>query len=429
MTSRSVWIVLSCALAHPAIAHAQPSPVAPPGPAPPEPRPASPAAIQLEIHGFTGGSLYVQNAGMGPTNGGGAWYISGEPGHDRWSLGGDVRQTRFSISAAGAPVFHGAVPKATIEFDLFGGNGAGAFGDVSVLPRLRLAYAELKWAHTTLQVGQTHSLVLAMTPTTVGHIAFPLTYAAGTIGWRFPGIFAYQTIPLAGKDTSLELAAMIARAAWQNPSNAPFADTSPGSGDGKPFVSQDGFGVGLGEASGLPQLEVRAKLKSPRVEGFVAGHAHRVDRTGTGTSSGPQIDLDVLAANAGFKLNLAPLTVQGSGYVGKNLAPLVGSLLQFQGPSSGDIHEWGVWGQAGYVVAPGLGVWALAAESRPRQSELRNAGLTRLRNIVASGMVRYQDGSYALGLEVTRWWTRKAAGVDITSLSGDQIMLSANYTF
>ena len=465
MPSRCTWTLVACALVRATAArgqpapstsspteevppaHARPAPAAPPpvpatsaaeAPAPaaasppvaPAPPPsAKPPPIRLELHGFAGGSIYLQDAGLGPNHGGGAWYVTGEPARDAWSLGGDVRQTRLNVAAVGAPVMHGAIPRAVIEIDLFGGNGAGAFGDASVVPRLRQAYAELAWETTKVQVGQTHSLVLAMTPTTVGHVAFPLTYTAGTIGWRFPGIFVYRTVALPGPDTTAEIAVMIARAAWQNPSNAPFADSQPGSGDGKPYVSQDALGIGLGEASGLPQVEVRARFKRPHIEGFAAGHAHRVDRSGTGTSTGTQINLDVLAANAGCKLGLGPLTVQGSGYVGKNLAPLVGSLLQFQGPTSSDVREWGAWGQVGFAIDERLSVWALAATSRPRASDVRAAGLTRLRNTVASAMVRYQDGGYALGLELTRWATRKSAGADATSLSGDQIMSSASYTF
>ncbi|MCE9576965.1 MAG: hypothetical protein K8W52_27715 [Deltaproteobacteria bacterium] len=400
------------------IARAQPA--AAPPPVPPAAPPAPPA-MRLEVHGFVGGSLYLQDAAIGPFNGGGAWFVTGAPTSDRWSLGGDVRQSRINISVAGPPVMAGATPKAVVELDLFGGNGAGAFGDASVLPRLRVAYAELGWAHSTVQVGQAASLVLAMVPATVGHAAYPLTYSAGTIGWRFPGVFATHTIALAAPKTAIEVAAMIARPAWQNPNNAAF--------DAKPFVSQDSFGMGLGEASGLPQLEARIKFVSPRLEAFGAAHFHRVDRTGTGAGAGAQVDLDVVAANAGIKLKLAPITVAASGYVGKNLAPLCGTLLQFQGAASGDVHEWGAWTQAEYAITPQLSAFALAGIARPRASEARAAGLTRIDNRVASGMMRYLVGGYAVGLEVTRWHTRVISGAGSTLLRGDQVMTSATFTF
>ena len=396
----------------PGLGRAQPG--ATPAPAPTASTPT------IELHGIIGGSLYGQDAALGPFAGGGAWFVTGVPARDPWSLGGDVRQTRLNLAAVGPPVAGGVTPRGVLELDLFGGPGPGGYGDVSVVPRLRLAYAELRAGRSTLQVGQNTSLVLALVPVTVGHAAYPLSIAAGTIGWRYPGVFALHAVPLGGRRGTLEFGVMLARPAWQNPAAAPASDA---------LVSQDAMGIGLGEASGLPQVEVRLKLTRPGLDAFVAGHVHRVDRTGTGATTGPQIDLTVRAAVAGAKLVAGRVTVAGAGYVGQNLAPLLGGLLQFQGPTRGDVREWGGWAQAVVAVGPRTSLGALAGTARLRSSDAAAAELARRHNTVVSALARYQLGGYAVGLEVTRWRTARATDAGVVTLTGDQLMASAMYTF
>ena len=159
------------------------------------------------FHGFVGGSLYMQDAVMN-ANGQNAWFVRAQPNQDRLQLSGDVRQTRFNFSLAGPSVMGGATPKAVVEFDLFGGQAANSpanggannvtssFGDSSVSPRLRIAYAELGWQNSTVRVGQDHQLILGIIlPATVGHVANPLTACAGTIGWRAAGATFFQNVP------------------------------------------------------------------------------------------------------------------------------------------------------------------------------------------------------------------------------------------
>ena len=115
-------------------------------------------------------------------------------------------------------MFGGAVPKAVVEFDMFGSSEfqpTGSYGDVSIIPRIRVAYAELNWGNgsTIIQIGQQNMLTIGTIPQSLSHIAFPATYAAGTVGWRQPGIWGWHTF---GDDLKFEFAWSIQKSGWAN---------------------------------------------------------------------------------------------------------------------------------------------------------------------------------------------------------------------
>ena len=96
---------------------------------------------------------------------------------------------------SGPKVFTDAQPRAYLEFDLFGPNGAGDFGSEQNLPRIRAAFVELKSGNTTIQVGQQNQLVVQQIIGSLGHLSNPVSYGAGTIAWRTPGVRLTQTRP------------------------------------------------------------------------------------------------------------------------------------------------------------------------------------------------------------------------------------------
>jgi hypothetical protein len=300
-------------------------------------------------------------------------------------------------------------------------------------------------------------------PVSVGRIAFTVTQAAGTSGWRFPGIFGYQRLDL-GNDMKLELALEIARAAWANPAN-PQADsvvsngTTVGAGNAIGTDSSTFYNVltDLGSASGLPQIEARAMLTIGKVfDAYVTGHWNNVDPSGWGvapnpsqllpcraSSSTPQgvgagsaancSDFQVYSANVGVRVALSDFEFRGNYYIGQNLAPLLGSILQFPTSYSGDLSEWGGWAQLGYNFTPELSLWALVGtEQVDQQAGIRDQ-LTNLQNTVAQGMIRYMTGGYAVAFEWTHFHTRTRAAWNWTNSStswdANQPMLSAFYFF
>ena len=384
---------------------------------------AAPEAPKFEFHGFVGGSLFTENAAMNSGGGQAAWFVAAEPNVDKTVFGGDVRQTRLNFSLAGPQLWDGATAKGVVEVDFFGTTPAGALNDISLAPRMRLAFAELKLAKsgTTIRVGQDHDLILGIIlPTTVGHVAFPLSYQDGTIGWRRPQIAAYQMIGVA--DMKLELALAIGRAAWN---------------------ANSGPETGFGPASGKPAFEGRVKLIGKVFEVFVAGHWSQIDTNGQGSDAAPDNSLDTTAITAGGKVSLMGFTLQGAGYSGKNLGPLAGNILQWQALASltsavrvPNVSEQGAWAQLGYTFGPWSG-WLLTGFANPNGEDIADANavganLTRDRNSVVSGLLRWQVKGYTAGLEYSQWQTRYMTAQAPTNnevLKGNQLMLSGMYFF
>jgi hypothetical protein len=225
MTLASMFIALP--IESPAQTEQPPQPPAaeppppPPPPPPPLAKPPYPPSEYLSLggdwrfgfHGLAGVSLYVQDTPGFVFNGQGPLLALTKPASG-YTTGADVRQSRFGFSVSGPKVL-GATPKAVLEIDLFGLDSPGDYGEVSAYERLRLAYAELNWENDTLRFGQDTQLILAMTPDSMGHLAYPVTYTAGMVGWREPGIGFFQRIPLG--DSSLELAVQVMKSDWQSP--------------------------------------------------------------------------------------------------------------------------------------------------------------------------------------------------------------------
>jgi hypothetical protein len=411
---------------------------------PPAPKPAPPGKAEFVsgdwkfgIHGIAGASFYVQDTPAFVFNGQGPLLALSKPA-DGFTTGADVRQTRLNLSLAGPKILGGATPKSVVEIDFFGLNGTGGYGEVSVLPRLRLAYAELAWGNDMIRVGQDYELILGLIPEGMGHMAYPVTYFNGLIGWREPGVTYFHTIPM---DTSkLELAVSVLKSDWQNPADFGLPNTND-------------LNVDLGQLSGLPGVEARIKYQSPAVMFFVAGHYNKVMGTHAGDlivapsaataninilgGSAPTRNWDVYAATAGLKVTVAGFTLGVNGYYGSNLGPFLGEQLQFA--TGNDIKEFGGWGELGYDLTEHLNVFAIGGTSQLNQTDLQVAGGGRLSSSVIGGMVRYQEKGFAFGPEFYHVIakdidaTGKGAAAGPGALNGEidvnQAMLSGMYFF
>jgi hypothetical protein len=425
--------------------------------------------FKFELHGFVGGSLYFQDSQTNST-GGAATYVTGQPRSDRGIFSADVRQTRFNMSLAGPKVLGDATPKAVVEFDFYGGvQPAGGSTQITALsPRLRLAYGELNWGSTIIRFGQDSDLVMGVTfPNTVGHSGNPLTFNAGSLGNRHPGLFAFYTTPVA-EGFKMELALQITRSVWTDAATGAAVGADPRSS-----LVAPGIPLGLSDSSGLPMVQARAKVKHASFEAWIAGSWNQVDLNGIddaqATTNGATTR-EVVAGNMGGWVKAYGFELRGSAFVGKNLAALGGAMGQFAPlatktdttgltTKAGDIHEYGAWAQLGYTLPslPGLSGWVLAGIDRPNKTEVKDAiggsatvpaNNGRWSNLLTSAMVRYSDGGFQLGLEYTHWYTRYIASpaantasstTPVTSynnaadrkadLAGDQLMLSGVYFF
>ena len=432
-------LILLAAVTWPAASYGQaatPAAIAPPPPPPPPPPSTfvSPGNDwSFGFHGLAGASIYVQDTPTFVLNGQGPLLPLTKPAGGI-TTGADIRQSRFNFSVAGPRVLWGATPKAVLEIDLFGLNSPGGFGEVSVYSRVRLAYAELNWGSDLVRVGQDHNLIFGLVPESIGHIAFPVTYFNGLIGWREPGVTYSHTFPLGA--SKLELALQLNKSDWQNPTDF-----------GQSTVND--LNVDLGQLSGFLGAEGRVKFTSPHVMAFVAGHYNHVEGTHAGDLVAPPMagnppapaipnrNWDVLAGVLGVKLNWFGFQLLANAYVGKNLGPLLGDLLQFQ--TANDVREWGGWLQAGYTILPGFSIWAIAGTSRPTTADIAQAGGGRASSSLVGGMIRYHDGGFAFGPEfshviatdVTAAGGPAAAGPGAPNgtINANQFMLSGAYFF
>jgi hypothetical protein len=392
-----------------------------------------PPAFVFELHGFISTTGYFQDAQFAAAGGGqSALFLTGTsgvapnaPGGQKWTadkpvFGFDIRQTRLNFSVRGPTVMGGAVPKAVAEFDLYGSaefSGTGNFGDVSVLPRIRVAYVELNWENGRhiIQIGQQNMLTIGIVPQSLSHIAFPATYTAGTVGWRQPGFWGWHTF---GDDLKLELAWSVQRAGWAN------------------TVLHEGLNDGV--SSGLPAFEARAKLMMGKAFNmWLSGHWQTVDTNGPNQIAvqNSNNDLVTVLGTVGLNGTLGPIAYAGSAWYGKNTGPLLGNILQFT-PTAGfnayrvDIFGYGVWGQVGMNLTKNLSAWFTYGLDHPVYEnilQINSAAVPRLRNQNMVVMARYQDGGFAIGAE---WlYNRTSTTTSIDTLVGNQFSVSGNYYF
>jgi hypothetical protein len=393
------------------------------------------------------------------------------PVHDKDSLTFDVRQSRFNFSVKGPQVLFGATPSGVLEIDFMQGFGAGNFGDVSLLNRLRTAYSELDWGSTKLQLGQQNDLIFAMAPTSLSHIAFPLGYFTGNVGWRRPGVFGYHTF--AAKDLKVEGAWEVGRSQWAD--SAACVVTVPAgatacSGVGGAAAGDPG-GINLGEASSAPAVEGRVTVSYAKLlTGFVGAHWNLVDLTGYGAQTGVQANgtthtLKVVVYNAGAKFtvplpNDMGLTVAATGFTGNNVYPLVANFTTGGAPlttaggtfrvglNAEDLPTWGYWAQAGLNFTKELSLWGFYGEQRMDQKKLVRSfnttapGATAYENATTNVIAMYRDGGYGLSAEWINFATKYGTGFDVAAGTtpgtkfatnrtsrADQYMVTANYFF
>jgi hypothetical protein len=386
-----------------------------------------PSPFTFALHGFVSMSACLQDGAYQLSDCQQSIMAAAEPAADESSLGFDVRQSRFNFSVKGPQVFFGATPSAVLEIDFFQGFGGGAFGNVSLLNRMRLAYSELSWGNHRLAFGQLNDLTFAMAPVSLSHIAFPLGYETGNIGWRRPGIWGFHNLPFSS-DLKLELAWMVGRSQWN--------DAAASIGAGFPDPATNPGGITRATASATPALEGRATVTFQKLlNAWVAGHWNKVDLNGVGTGGGD--DITVQAVNGGAKVTFGPATVAATGFVGKNLGPLVSNLVQFNlRPGNGDVSVWGWWAQAGYNVTKELSAWALFGQQKPDEQDAKAAQMARLENQTTNVILQYRDGGYGVSAEWVNFKTTNAtydAGTGAFTGSSDanvnQYIATATYFF
>lgn len=463
---------------------------APPPPVPPPPA-AAPSPFTFVLKGIVSGSLFAQNAPT-PATGGALTFGAQRVGKDSWFLGGDVRQTRLTFTVKGPEVLSGGTPTGVIEIDLNGYNyqitplgGLSAVvgapdpampGQSRVVPlpyntvtneprfdenlvaHLRVAYIELNWgtSQNVLRVGQYHNLLLGMIAGSAGHIATPLGYGAGQLGWRSPGITYLHRFKVSA-DTNLDIGLQVNRNSWRDELPTCAASvTTPTAGACLPY------GVNHGEASLLPQVEARVMAFGGVNEAplpfymptkwlaYLAGHWDMKDTTGVGndmlpTTAAPagqvyRNTMTTYVAQLGGKLQLGPVLIAANAWYGQNAGNVLGHIFQMQDLNRADVTGFGGWAQLGLGITRNLSIWGFAGTDKPNEKEAKAAafnvsGTTRLQNTQIAFQLAYNEGPILIALEYLIVRTNNlipgalAVNSDNETLQVTQPSVTMNYTF
>ncbi len=371
--------------------------------------------VSVALHGFVSATAFNQDRSFTFGNGQNAEFPV--PG-SRGSLSGvDVRNTRFWLDFSGAQFAGNWTGGGRIEMDFFGGfNGNGAFSQQQPTPRLRQAYMDLGNADTgtKIRIGQQWDLMFPIdnSPSSLSHIAFPLGYGAGFVGWRFPGVVVMQDLNHGSTGVQWRFDAGVFEGSWSGPGNNVDYLTA-----GSP-----GF---------RPQLEARLHVQDKTWLAYVAAKYSQIDLRGVGGIAATPVKdkFNSIGYELGGQWKPGPFTFKGLIYSGRALGEIFGGLVQF-----GDIRETGGYVQAGYSFTPNWSINAFYSVSKPDTKDViawrNNGAVGRLENHQSALSLQYTSGAYDLGVE---WMHDKldstSDGMNRLSTEGNQISVSALYHF
>jgi len=375
-------------------------------------------AGSLTFKGFVSFTGFAQDQNFNFGNGQNAEYpVAPDCTVDCWFGGGDVRNTRLTMTFESAKLWGDWHAGATLEMDFFGGFGSNpnsAFIDQQPVPRLRLGYVDLTNGSTTIRMGQMWSPLFGNTAVSLSHIAFPLGYgSAGDIGWRFPGLFVYQNLTSKDSVVNADLVAAVMAGSWNGPdcatTNNCINNLTAGNATWPAFELR--FNVG-------------GKLGSMGTWGtYIVGHYDQKDLSGAGASA-PNDKLTGSAVEIGAKFQIGPVLIQGNGYTGHSIGQDFGMITQF-----GKIAGRGGWAQLGFDITKNWGVFGFWGIDDPKNSDVLAAvgAAGRMKNQMFAGMLRWKSGPVAIGFEYLH--DQLKTGALEVKTTGQQLALSALYNF
>lgn len=383
---------------------------------------AAASDFTFALHGFVSMTGANQSGALSLGAGQQSLAASNTQVADKGSMTFDVRQSRFNFSVKGPQVMFGATPTAVLELDFFGGNSAGNFGNVSIYPRMRVAYTQLDWGNHKLQFGQQNDLTFAMAPTSLSHIAFPMGYFTGNIGWRRPGIFGFHKLPLAD-DLNLELAWEVGRSQWNDGTVAPAAPIQGGQT--------------TGEASSAPAFQARATVSSKLFTAWVAGHYSSFDNNGFGVADVDPKTITSTAVAFGGKVAYMGATLQAAGFSGTNTDCLLGNFVEFKARTAAnkELPAFGYWVQAGYNLTKEFSLWGFYGNQAVDKTKGHALLQAKMDNTTMNFQAMYRDGGMGFSVEYSDFVTKRAtydAGGAFQATVKDkanQLMGSATYFF
>ncbi len=219
-------------------------------------------------------------------------------------------------------------PSGVLEFDFFGTRPVDTLqpqGRVLNQPRLRLAYFQLEKGPWKVVAGQDKVIIAPLDPISLSHVAIPLGATAGNLWGWLPQVRLDVTHKFG--DTSALFQVGVLRPLFGDPvfrTGSAAASTileQPAVGS-----SVDGAFSGLGERSKSPFYQARVAVSHPwRGSTTTIGAGAHYGREQIGSTR----TLDSWAFAIDYQIPFHPrLILRGEGFVGSNLVPFQGGVLQ-----------------------------------------------------------------------------------------------------
>ncbi|MGH8372413.1 MAG: hypothetical protein ACRETO_06745 [Gammaproteobacteria bacterium] len=377
--------------------------------------PAAQADNTVTMNGFMDTSLFSQSEPFFFGNGQNAELPTSSTSQSFSGI--DIRNTRVWWDITGPQFNDGWSGKAHLEADFFGGfNGAGPYSSSQATPRLRQAMFIITAPDggSSVTIGQQWDLMFPIysVPVSLTHIAFPLGFGTGMIGWRYPGIVWSKDLTGA-QDASkwrLDLGAFSGQ--WNGPGN----DTN--------FETAGNVGL-------RPQIEGRLYFNSGDLTAYGALHFSHQDLSGvTGTTATPiASSISSWGTTVGVAWHPGSWSLVGAAYDGKGIGQLFASMAQF-----GDISTKGVFVQGGYKFTSNWAGYLTYATDRPNNADVitwMGAGSAgRLKGQQEAIDLIYSSGPFGVGFEFMHASLESTTnGIDRVTDTGNQESISAIFHF
>lgn len=231
-----------------------------------------------------------------------------------------ARQSVFGFTFNPAnPSPDGWNPSGVVEFDFFGARPLDTVqpqGRILNQPRLRLAYFQLEKGIWKFVAGQDKIIIAPLDPISLSHIGVPLGATAGNLWGWLPQVRLDVTQKFGETSTLFQFGVL----------RPQFADPRLNDLPAPAGSAVDATSSGLGERATNPFYQARFAVSHPRAGSTatlgIAGHYGR-ERVGA------QRVLDSWAFAFDYDVPLhSRLILRGEGFVGSNLVPFQGGVLQ-----------------------------------------------------------------------------------------------------
>jgi hypothetical protein len=398
-------LALAAALAAvPLVPGAQPAPAAPPpSPAPsPAPAAAPPPGVTVELGGWFVLNGYAGDGGLNVADQ--PRFAVAAPDGER-TLGMAVRQSRLR-AGVGVPadgLLGGARLRGLLELDFMGGYVAA---DQSLpIVRLRHAWVSAGWkekGNLTVLLGQTWGVFTGPHfAASLSHLATPRFAGAGFLYRRAPQLRVSGEL---GSETAL---------LWTVAALAPIDR-----------ATATASGAGVGERSGLPDLEARlaVALRAPvKLEVGLSGHYGQEKYLLAGPPAANRT-VDSVGYAVDARLEAGPVTLVGAAFQGENLDVWysVAPGVRASATSVTTVETRGLWAQAQVTPVKGLQLLLGGGLEQPEREDLpatipgsaagttfptprdnRQASLAAIVNLASR---------WRVSAEGTRYWTKAMDG-------------------